>query len=156
MSPSPHSSHARAQAKLEHLLSLIQSTATEAMGIYAQSSAGVPSPDLLQPHPMDTIADAVPLKKALRVLEGACELLCTTLAQPMHTLMNVRTPYLRGFLSSPILTTPARGQWPSNRSAYASLLNMGLQTNYSHFLRVVMSPILLLRLDWTRRSLLML
>ncbi|KAH8798422.1 S-adenosyl-L-methionine-dependent methyltransferase [Flagelloscypha sp. PMI_526] len=87
-SASPRAASSRAQAKLQQLLSLIQSSANDAIDLYAKAEAGVPSPDLLRPHPMDSVSDAVQLKKTLRVLEGACELLCTTLSQPMHTLAN--------------------------------------------------------------------
>jgi hypothetical protein len=50
---------------------------------------GHDAPSLDAPHPLDYSQNALALKRAIRVLEGACEQLCTTLAQPGHTICNV-------------------------------------------------------------------
>ncbi|KAK7047122.1 hypothetical protein VNI00_006787 [Paramarasmius palmivorus] len=78
---------------IDALLTLIQSSAQSAVAEYNKTGFGVPSPDSTKPHPLDSTSDVLALKKAIRVLEGACELLCTTLAQPMHTIANRTMPY---------------------------------------------------------------
>jgi hypothetical protein len=85
-----HSSGATSpEADVEALLCLINSAAQDAMGIYKNSGYGVPSIHSTQIHPFDTETTTLALKKAIRVLEGACEQLCTTLAPPSHTLLNL-------------------------------------------------------------------
>ena len=76
-------------SEVDALLRLIQSAAYSAVEEYRKTGHGVPSPDDSSLHPLDSAPDALALKKAIRVLEGACERLCTTLAQPMHTISNV-------------------------------------------------------------------
>lgn len=99
-----HSSGATSpEADVEALLCLINSAAQDAMGIYKNSGYGVPSIHSTQIHPFDTETTTLALKKAIRVLEGACEQLCTTLAPPSHTLLNVclllSTPLSRPLIS---------------------------------------------------------
>ncbi|KAF9260951.1 S-adenosyl-L-methionine-dependent methyltransferase [Marasmius fiardii PR-910] len=77
---------------IDSLLSLIYSSTRAAVAEYQKTGGGVvPSPDDPIFHPLDSASDSsvLALKKAIRVLEGACERLCTTLAQPMHTIANV-------------------------------------------------------------------
>ncbi|KAJ7573692.1 S-adenosyl-L-methionine-dependent methyltransferase [Mycena floridula] len=74
--------------KIESLLSLINSAAKDAMQEYEKTGFGVPDPGSTERHPLDSSPDALLLKKAIRTLEGACEMLCSTLAQPMHTITN--------------------------------------------------------------------
>jgi hypothetical protein len=71
----------------ESLLELILSSAQEAMAIYKSTGNGVPSLDAV--HPLDSSLNVLALKKAIRTLEGACEQLCSTLAPPGHTILNV-------------------------------------------------------------------
>ncbi|KAL0562889.1 hypothetical protein V5O48_019189, partial [Marasmius crinis-equi] len=78
---------------IDALLGLIQSATRAAVTEYRKTGHGVPSPDDPFHHPLDSALDALALKKAIRVLEGACERLCTTLAQPMHTIANRSMPY---------------------------------------------------------------
>ncbi|KAL0059950.1 hypothetical protein AAF712_013299 [Marasmius tenuissimus] len=78
---------------IDALLELIHSATHDAVAEYRKTGCGVPSPDDSSPHPLDSASDALVLKKAIRVLEGACERLCTTLAQPMHTVANRSMPY---------------------------------------------------------------
>ncbi|KAL0565880.1 hypothetical protein V5O48_016138 [Marasmius crinis-equi] len=80
-------------ADIDALLGHIQSATHAAVAEYRKTGHGVPSPDNVSPHPLDSAPDALTLKKAIRVLEGACERLCTTLAQPMHTITNRSMPY---------------------------------------------------------------
>ncbi|KAI3603712.1 hypothetical protein WG66_006691 [Moniliophthora roreri] len=78
---------------IDALLTLIQTSAQSAVAEYNKSGFGVPSPDSPSLHPLDSSSDVLALKKAIRILEGACERLCTTLAQPMHTIANRTMPY---------------------------------------------------------------
>jgi len=75
-----------ARSKLDTLLALLNSAAQEAIAEY-ESTGEVPSTD--SAHPLDAKPPTLALRNALRVLEGACEQLCTTLAPPAHTLLNV-------------------------------------------------------------------
>ncbi|KAH8833459.1 S-adenosyl-L-methionine-dependent methyltransferase [Flagelloscypha sp. PMI_526] len=81
------------KTQIRQLLALINKSAEEAILEYEKTSTGVPAPGQPHAHELDSAPDAVELKSALRVLEGACESLCTTLAQPMHTLMNRSMPF---------------------------------------------------------------
>lgn len=76
------------RARVEALLSLIMSTAQDAMKEYEKAGHTVPSPD--SPHPLDAAYGMLSLKRSIRILDGACQQLCTTLAQPEHTMCNVR------------------------------------------------------------------
>jgi hypothetical protein len=78
------------RAELEGLLGLITSATQEAMAVYEKSGHGIPSIHSTTTHPLDTEVTTLALRKAIRTLEGACEQLCTTLAPPNHTLLNVR------------------------------------------------------------------
>lgn len=66
--------------KIDTLLGLISSAAHEAVADYEKRGYDVPSLDSPNPHPTDANPTTLALKKAIRVLEGACEQLCTTLA----------------------------------------------------------------------------
>ncbi|KAL0571306.1 hypothetical protein V5O48_010656 [Marasmius crinis-equi] len=81
------------KAQLEVLLQLIQSATYDAIAEYEKTGYGVPRPDDTQRHHLDDSGEAFELRKAIKVLESACERLCTTLAQPMHTLYNRCMPY---------------------------------------------------------------
>ena len=77
------------KAKLEALLKLINSAAQEAIAEYEKAGGDVPSIYSVEPHPLDNAIDNIALKSAIRTLEGACAQLCTTLAPPSHTVINV-------------------------------------------------------------------
>lgn len=77
------------RSEVEALLGLINNATREAMDVYEKSGHGIPSVYSAQKHPLDTETTSLVLKKAIRVLEGACEQLCSTLAPPTHTLLNV-------------------------------------------------------------------
>lgn len=87
------------KAKLEALLTLINSTAQQAIAEYEKAGDDVPFIDSTELHPLDDATDSIALKNAIRTLEGACAQLCVTLAPPSHTMVNVRRAY--SFLSHP-------------------------------------------------------
>lgn len=80
-------------ARLEALLALINSSAGQAMALYEQVNGTVPSIDSTELHPLDEALDQVELKAAICTLEGACAQLCTTLAPPGHTAINLVQVY---------------------------------------------------------------
>ncbi|KAI6160964.1 hypothetical protein EDD17DRAFT_1593615 [Pisolithus thermaeus] len=73
------------RAKLEAFLALISLAAQQAMVLYEQVDGKI--------HPLEKVLDQVELKAAVRMLEGACAQLCTTLAPPRHTAMNLIQVY---------------------------------------------------------------
>ncbi|KAG2366698.1 O-methyltransferase-domain-containing protein [Suillus spraguei] len=78
------------KAKLEALLTLINTSARDAIALYEQYG-DVPSIDQMEPHPLDDAVDQMALRSAIRILEGACAQICTTLAPPARTVIDVRT-----------------------------------------------------------------
>ncbi|KAG2074762.1 S-adenosyl-L-methionine-dependent methyltransferase [Suillus decipiens] len=80
------------KAKLEALLTLINTSARNAIALYEQHG-DVPSIDQTGFHPLDEAVDQVALKSAIRTLEGACAQICTTLAPPAHTVINLVQAY---------------------------------------------------------------
>ncbi|TFY76535.1 hypothetical protein EWM64_g7478 [Hericium alpestre] len=70
------------KADLQGLVSLIQQATNDAISAYEDSGTELPSLDVPSESPTNIIA----LRKALRVLEGACFQLCTTLAPPEATV----------------------------------------------------------------------
>jgi len=87
------------RAKLEALLKLINSAAQEAIAEYEKNGDDAPAIDASVPHPLDNATDNIALRSAIRTLEGACAQLCTTLAPPSHTAINVRHDFLLLILS---------------------------------------------------------
>ncbi|EIW80747.1 S-adenosyl-L-methionine-dependent methyltransferase [Coniophora puteana RWD-64-598 SS2] len=77
------------RAKLESLLSIINTAAQEAIAMYEKEGGDVPSFESTDSHPLDDALDTVALKSTIRTLEGACHQLCTTLAPPSHTAINM-------------------------------------------------------------------
>lgn len=80
------------KAKIEALLTLINTSARDAIALYEQYG-DVPSIDQTQPHPLDDEIDQVALKSAIRTLEGACAQITATLAPPAHTAINLVQVY---------------------------------------------------------------
>ncbi|KAG2050229.1 S-adenosyl-L-methionine-dependent methyltransferase [Suillus hirtellus] len=80
------------KAKLEGLLTLINTSARDAIALYEQYG-DVPAIDQAELHPLDSAVDQVALKSAVRTLEGACAQICATLAPPAHTAMNLVQVY---------------------------------------------------------------
>jgi hypothetical protein len=76
-------------SQVNALVSLITSATRDAVAEYEKHGHEPPSLDLSEPHPLDAELPSLALKKAIRTLESACERLCTTLAPPLHTIVNV-------------------------------------------------------------------
>ena len=78
------------EAQLEALLDIITTSARQAIVEYKKDGSDVPTIHSKTYHPLDFATDTVTLKKAVRLLEGACQQLCASLAPPQHTVCNVR------------------------------------------------------------------
>lgn len=78
-----------AKSQVQALLLIISQAAQDALAEYEKYGEEVPPLDSVDPHPLDEETNQVDLKKIIRKLEGACEQLCSTLAPPTHTLVNV-------------------------------------------------------------------
>ncbi|KAF8548625.1 S-adenosyl-L-methionine-dependent methyltransferase [Imleria badia] len=76
------------EAQLEALLEIINTSARQAIAEYKKGGNEVPTIQSQTCHPIDFAADTVALKKAVRLLEGACQQLCASLAPPQHTVQN--------------------------------------------------------------------
>ncbi|KAG9313700.1 S-adenosyl-L-methionine-dependent methyltransferase [Chiua virens] len=76
------------EAQLETLLEIINTSARQAIAEYKKGDNDVPTIHTKTYHPIDFAFDTVALKKAVRLLEGACQQLCASLAPPQHTLHN--------------------------------------------------------------------
>ncbi|KAH7909765.1 S-adenosyl-L-methionine-dependent methyltransferase [Hygrophoropsis aurantiaca] len=81
------------EAQLEALLEIINSSARQAIAEYKNRGTSVPTLDAPEFHSLDLEEDTVALKKAIRLLEGACQQLCVTLAPPQHTVINFAQSY---------------------------------------------------------------
>lgn len=77
------------EAQLEALLEIINTSARQAIAEYKKGGNEVPTIHSKTYHPIDFAIDTVGLKKAVRLLEGACQQLCASLAPPQHTVQNV-------------------------------------------------------------------
>ncbi|KAG5723110.1 Sterigmatocystin 8-O-methyltransferase [Termitomyces sp. T112] len=77
------------KAHIESLLKLINSSARDALAQYEKHNVEVPLLSSTASHPLDTTDETLELRKAIRVLEGACGQLCTALAPPSHTIVNM-------------------------------------------------------------------
>ncbi|KAG6852680.1 hypothetical protein C0991_009963 [Blastosporella zonata] len=76
------------RADIENLLKLVNSSAQEALALYENQGLDLPLLSSTASHPLDVADDSLDLRKVIRVLEGACEQLCSTLAPPVHTVVN--------------------------------------------------------------------
>ncbi|KAG9311301.1 O-methyltransferase-domain-containing protein [Chiua virens] len=77
------------EAQLEALLEIINTSARQAIAEYKKGGNEVPTIHSKEHHPIDFANDTVALKKAVRLLEGASQQLCASLAPPQHTLQNL-------------------------------------------------------------------
>lgn len=82
------------RAEVEALLDLIRDSALKALDEYEKHGGPVPSLQSADSHPLDRAENKLGLKKIIGTLEGACEQLCSTLASPTQTVLNVRNFYL--------------------------------------------------------------
>lgn len=81
------------RVQVEALLSIIKEATYNALEQYETTGVLTPVLDSTEGHPLDQVDDNIALKKIISKLEGACEQLCTTLAPPSHTIMNVCLQY---------------------------------------------------------------
>lgn len=79
-----------ARDHVDSLLAIIKEAAHSALDEYEKYGTPTPTLDSLDSHPLDIADDKLKLKKIVSKLEGACDQLCTILAPPSHTIMNVR------------------------------------------------------------------
>ena len=78
-----------AVAQIEALLEIINSSARQAIVEYEKEGNDVPTINSAEFHPLDTSTHNVAYRKAVRLLEGACQQLCASLAPPQRTVLNV-------------------------------------------------------------------
>lgn len=78
-----------AEAQLEALLEIINTSARQAIAEYKKAGNDVPTINSAEFHPLDISVHNVALRKAVRLLEGACQQLCASLAPPQRTVLNV-------------------------------------------------------------------
>ena len=102
---------------VQALLRLINTASEDAMKAYEQHGE-VPALDSPSKHPLDLAEDAVALRKAVRVLEGACEQLCDLLAPPPHTIINVSSLVLFLFKSHSHFTEGSSARLGLHQSRY--------------------------------------
>ncbi|KAF9232207.1 S-adenosyl-L-methionine-dependent methyltransferase [Melanogaster broomeanus] len=81
------------EGQLEALLEIINTSARQAIAEYKNGGNDVPIIHSKTFHPIDFATDTVALKKAVRLLEGACQQLCASLAPPQHTVINFAQSY---------------------------------------------------------------
>jgi 2-polyprenyl-3-methyl-5-hydroxy-6-metoxy-1,4-benzoquinol methylase len=74
--------------QIQALVGFIQQAAFDALAEYEKAGTPVPSLDSVDPHPLDDAQNNIALKRIVKKLEGACDQLCTALAQPAHTIVN--------------------------------------------------------------------
>jgi hypothetical protein len=76
-----------AREQVVALVRLIENAANDALHEY-EKDGKLPTLDSVESHPLDSEIN-LNLKKTIRTLEGACDQLCTLLAPPAHTIVNV-------------------------------------------------------------------
>ena len=77
------------EAELEALLEIINTSTRQAIAEYKKAGNGVPTISSAEFHPLDSSLHNVALRKATRLLEGACQQLCASLTSPQYTVLNV-------------------------------------------------------------------
>ena len=85
--------------ELEQLLALITGSARDAIAAYERAGTQPPSPNAREIHPLDfdSSHDELPLLKAIRILDGACDQLCAALATPAYTIVKVFVQVALGY-----------------------------------------------------------
>lgn len=82
------------------LLKLVNQATHDALAAYEAKGQDVPPLASLDAQTLSTMSDDLALKKAIRLLEGACDQLCATLAPPANTVINVSSvTFLRRVIS---------------------------------------------------------
>ena len=77
------------KADVLSLLKLVNQATHDALAAYESKGQDVPQLASLDEQTLSTMSDDLALKKAIRLLEGACDQLCATLAPPANTVINV-------------------------------------------------------------------
>ena len=93
------------QAQVKALLSIINKATQDALSAYADSKEDVPSLMSTDERSVLSMANNLALKRAVRVLEGACEQLCATLAPPGQSIVDVNFSFSAVPTSSDTLYT---------------------------------------------------
>ncbi|KAH9922934.1 S-adenosyl-L-methionine-dependent methyltransferase [Fomitopsis serialis] len=81
------------KAEVLALLKLVNQATNDALAAYEASGEDVPSLTSLDTKSLSSMSDNLALKKAVRLLEGASDQLCATLAPPANTVINRVVPY---------------------------------------------------------------
>ncbi|KAF9460451.1 S-adenosyl-L-methionine-dependent methyltransferase [Collybia nuda] len=99
---------------ISRLVSIIKAAADNIESFYKSDpkKPSVPSLDDTEPHPLDDGVYPLEVKHSLQMLEGACAQLCTNLARPNHTMLNIFEPaclgvVLRARVADVLLDKPA-------------------------------------------------
>ncbi|KAF9245410.1 S-adenosyl-L-methionine-dependent methyltransferase [Melanogaster broomeanus] len=82
-----------AEAQLEALLEIINTSARQAIAEYKKGGNHVPTIHSKTFHPIDFATNTLALRRAVKLLEGACQQLCASLAPPLHTITNIAQSY---------------------------------------------------------------
>ncbi|TFY63828.1 hypothetical protein EVJ58_g3019 [Rhodofomes roseus] len=76
------------KTEVQALLRIINQATQDALAAYANSGEDVPSLSSVDETSVLTMANNLHLKRAVRLLEGACEQLCATLAPPGQSIVD--------------------------------------------------------------------
>lgn len=82
------------KAEVQALLSLINKATQDALAAYESSAQDVPSLSSTNEQSLLALSENLPLKKAVRLLQGACDQLCATLAPPAQTMIDVSALFI--------------------------------------------------------------
>lgn len=77
------------QAEVKALLTIINQATQDALSAYTNSGEDVPSLSSADEGSVFSMANNLALKRAVRILEGASEQLCATLAPPGQSIIDV-------------------------------------------------------------------
>lgn len=86
------------RAEVEALLCLIRDASLDALNAYENHGATAPRLQSTDVHPLDQSRDRIEFMKTIAILEGACEQLCSTLAPPTQTVLNVSHMMYFGYI----------------------------------------------------------
>ena len=82
------------KAEVLSLLFLINKATQDALAAYDNGGHDVPLLSSTDEQLVLALSENMQLKKAVRLLEGACDQLCATLAPPALTMVDVRAPMI--------------------------------------------------------------
>ncbi|KAH9831341.1 S-adenosyl-L-methionine-dependent methyltransferase [Rhodofomes roseus] len=81
-----------AKAEVQKLLKIVNKATQDALAAYESTGEDVPSLSSTDEKSFFAMASNLDLKRAIRLLEGACEQLCATLAPPGQTIVDLSHP----------------------------------------------------------------